>query len=167
MGRNLYSLTTGFALTIGHAVYTIYENEAIASQWAHAGDRDWLQLYFTNGDYFLGLAYGMAIGLFIYILVTFFNMRSAGFYGLVGGVSLSGALYGAGCFLIGCCGSPMLAVYVAIFGVSFLGFTKPIIFIVTLISVIGGVFYLNRKNKKAAVCCSLDDKCCLGENNVS
>jgi hypothetical protein len=166
MRKNLYSLITGFLVALVHAIYTIHDNEVIASRWAYSGERDWLYLYFLNGDYFLGLAYGMAVGFFIYILLTFLSQRNAGFYGIVGGASISGILYGAGCFLVGCCGSPMLGVYVAVFGVSFLGFTKPIIFIVTLASIIFGVFQLNRKNRKETACCSIGGQCRTGENNV-
>jgi len=38
-----------------------------------------------------------------------------------GGVTLLGALMAGGCFLIGCCGSPMLAVYLSLFGAKGLG----------------------------------------------
>ena len=38
----------------------------------------------------------------------------------MGGITLSGFLAVAGCYLLGCCGSPMLAVYMSLFGVSFL-----------------------------------------------
>src|SRR5208283_3790556 len=43
-----------------------------------------------------------------------------------GGLTLLGALMAGGCFLIGCCGSPMLAVYLSLFGAKALGLGKPL-----------------------------------------
>ena len=46
--------------------------------------------------------------------------------GAFGGVSLVTLLAAAGCFLIGCCGSPMLAIYVSLFGSKAAGIGKPL-----------------------------------------
>ena len=61
----------------------------------------------------------------------------------IGGVTLSGFLAIAGCFLLGCCGSPMLAVYLSLFGASFLPFARPFVAGVTTITIIVGWFSLN------------------------
>ena len=62
----------------------------------------------------------------------------------IGGVTLSGFLAVAGCFLLGCCGSPMLAVYLSLFGASFLPFARPLVAGVTTITIIVGWFWMNR-----------------------
>ena len=53
--------------------------------------------------------------------------------------------HGGGCFLIGCCGSPMLAVYVTLFGSRALGVGKPLTALVTLVSVDCGYWCLSRR----------------------
>ena len=50
-----------------------------------------------------------------------------------------------GCFLIGCCGSPMLAVYLSLFGAKALGLGKPLMALVTLVSVNCGYWYFSRR----------------------
>ena len=81
----------------------------------------------------LGISYALAGAFTIYAFLKFLNNRKkTGIAGMIGGLTLPGALYGGGCFLLGCCGSPMLAVYLGLFGSSFLGFTKPFILITTI-----------------------------------
>jgi hypothetical protein len=65
-------------------------------------------------------------------------------------------LLAAGCFMIGCCGSPMLGVYLGIFGAKALGVGKPLMALVSLISVGIGYWYLLRRAKKE-IC--LDSSC--------
>ena len=62
-----------------------------------------------------------------------------------GGVTLVGALMAGGCFLIGCCGSPMLTVYLSLFGAKALGLGKPLMALVTLVSVSCGYWCLSRR----------------------
>lgn len=45
----------------------------------------------------------------------------------VGGITASWILAAAGCFLTGCCGSPILGVYLSLFGTSILPFAKPML----------------------------------------
>ena len=105
------------------------------------------ELYFIDGEYFLGLSYALAIAFTMFALSRFRFDRSKGIVGIFSGVTLSAVLYAFGCFLIGCCGSPMAVVYAGLFGSSFLGFTKPIIFIITLLSIGIGYWMLQRKPK--------------------
>ena len=114
------------------------------------------ELYFIDGEYFLGLSYALAIAFTVFALSCFKFDRSKGVFGIFSGVTLSAVLYTFGCFLIGCCGSPMAIVYAGLFGSSFLGFTKPIIFIITLLSIGIGYWMLQRK-PKGKICTS--DSC--------
>jgi hypothetical protein len=75
----------------------------------------------------------------------------------VGGITLVGMLMAGGCFLIGCCGSPMLAVYVSLFGAKALGVGKPLTALVTLASVSCGYWCLSRRLVQGGVCA---DDCC-------
>lgn len=106
------------------------------------------QLYFRDGEYFLGLSYAMAVAFTVFALSRFKFDRSKGFLGIFSGLTLSAVLYTFGCFLIGCCGSPMAVVYAGLFGSSFLGLTKPIVFFVTLLSLGIGVWMIAKSSKK-------------------
>jgi hypothetical protein len=74
-----------------------------------------------------------------------------------GGVTLVGALMAGGCFVIGCCGSPMLAVYVSLFGAKALGLGKPLMALVTLISISCSYWCLSRRLARGTTC--MDDCC--------
>lgn len=91
----------------------------------HAG---WATAYITSGSYWLGYSYALSLGFAAFALSRYLRnrQRSAG-QSALGGIGLSGFLAVAGCFLIGCCGSPMLAVYMSLFGASFLPFAKPLV----------------------------------------
>jgi hypothetical protein len=79
--------------------------------------------------------------------------QAKGVAGILGGATLTGLLYFGGCFLIGCCGSPMLVVYLNLFGASVLGFTKPLVLALTMISIAGGYVWMERKVKTATCNC--------------
>jgi hypothetical protein len=53
-----------------------------------------------------------------------FSRGTAVAAGAAGSITLVGVLMAAGCFLIGCCGSPMLAIYLGLFGAKVLGLGK-------------------------------------------
>ena len=76
-----------------------------------------------------------------------------------------GILMVGGCFLIGCCGSPMLAVYLSIFGAKALGVGKPSTALVTLLSTGCGYYWLsrrmgNRNPHRGAAACRRGPSCC-------
>ena len=66
-----------------------------------------------------------------------------------GGLALSGVLWATVCFLTGCCGSPMLPVYVGLLGPKFLGVTRPLTFALTLISILIGYAWMLKRAPKA------------------
>jgi len=51
-------------------------------------------------------------------------------------VTFSALLATFGCFMIGCCGSPIAIVYINMFGSSYLNVAKPLIFVITLVSIV-------------------------------
>ena len=59
-----------------------------------------------------------------------------------------GTLYAAGCFAIGCCGSPMLPIYLSLLGGKIVGIGGPIMFGLTLLSVGIGFMILRRKARR-------------------
>lgn len=104
-------------------------------------------------------SYALAIGFSVYALLRFLESRRGGLAGLLGGITLTGVLCVAGCFLLGCCGSPMLAVYLTLFGSSFLGFTKPLTFALTIASVVVGYIWMERKSVPATDCRKGEEEC--------
>lgn len=75
--------------------------------------------YFANGDVFLGVSYALGATFSVWSFRFFIACRSASSAaGAAGGTVLTTGLAAAGCFLTGCCGSPMLAVYAGVFGIS-------------------------------------------------
>jgi hypothetical protein len=104
----------------------------------------------------LGISYGAATALALYGISRTALNRRAGVAGAVGGLSLGGLLAVAGCFLVGCCGSPMLAVWASLFGTRALGGGKFVTAGLTLASVAGGWWWLNRCCRRN--CCGEDCK---------
>lgn len=153
-----YPLVAFVALFVIHAIYTIWQGLQISKQWVQLENTNMILLYFKHQDYLMGLAYALAGAFTIYALLKFLQHSKKGVAGVVGGITLTGILYIAGCFLLGCCGSPMLAVYLSLFGSSFLEFTKPLVLILTTTSVVIGYFWINKKTKTSQSCCIEDDK---------
>lgn len=157
--RSLWSLIGFAAVLIAHAMYFIVQSEKIAEQWAGVNDPSYASRYFANGEYLIGASYALAAGFSIYALVRFTENQRKGVGGLLGGITLTGVLYVGGCFLLGCCGSPMLAVYLTLFGSSFLGFTKVLTLVLTSLSVLAGMIWLERRSKTDAACCEGGNQC--------
>lgn len=110
-----------------------------------------LRAYLETQDVWLGLTYAAS---FAFAAVTLRRHREERFCSAttlsVGGVTLTGFLAVAGCYLIGCCGSPMLAVYLSLFGAKFLPFAKPLVFAVTLLLLGATWGWTDRRRRRAA-----------------
>jgi len=154
--NQFYPPTAFIVVFLSHLSYTVWKAETIAKQWVRVDNVSTLSRYFTHYDFFMGLSYSLAAAFTVYALQKFLINRKGSASGLLGGITLTGILAVGGCFLLGCCGSPMLAVYLGLFGASFLGFTKPLVFVLTAASVGIGFYWLNKKMKNS------DDSCGCG-----
>jgi hypothetical protein len=148
-----------------HALYVRHKVRLPAQGWADAGIVDnehWgfgpyiqARVYFTGYSYALSLAFA-AVAFRRYRENQMCSARKLA----LGGVTLSGFLAVSGCFFLGCCGSPMLAVYLSLFGASFLPWAKPFIAGLTT-ALIALSFWLmrtrSRKEEGSASCCTLDE----------
>ncbi len=143
MKRTLYPALAFFGVFILHGAYLLWS----ASRWVSLDDASPLSRYIVQQDYFMGLSYGLAAAFTIYSFLRFTGGRRGGLTGAIGGITITGILYFGGCFLLGCCGSPMLAVYLSLFGTSYAGFTKPIVLVVTIVSIGLGWLWLERKTR--------------------
>lgn len=66
----------------------------------------------------------------------------------VGGLTIGGAMSVVGCFLVGCCGSPMLGVYLGLFGAAFQPFAKPLSAILSAVSVALAWLWMRRRERR-------------------
>ena len=138
-----------FAVVTAHALYVRHAAFAPSEVWADSGlaDNGFLGMgpYMQSQDYFTGFSYGLGTAFAAWAILQFIRQRRAAFAaGAVGSVTLVGVLMAAGCFLIGCCGSPMLGVYLSLFGAKALGAGKPLMALITLLSTGSGYFFLSR-----------------------
>lgn len=153
-----YSIASFFVVLSVHSAYRIWQITETSSRWKQLNEINPLRQYFEQQDIFLGLSYALTAAFTAYAVANFLEKRNRGIAGTVGGFTLAGFLYFAGCFLTGCCGSPMLAVYLSLFGSSIIGFAKPITAGLTAMSVMLGFVWINRNSKTKV--CSSNDICC-------
>ena len=164
--RKLLPAGVFVAIFAAHALYVGYGALSASSGWTddgivrNAAGYLGLGAYLRGHDYFIGFSYGLGVAFATWALShCIFSGRERGVAAgaAAGGITLVGILMAGGCFLIGCCGSPMLAVYIALFGAQALGFAKPLTALVTLISVSCGYWCLSRRFARGRVC---SDTCC-------
>ena len=148
---------------LGHAAALSWNAARTASLWAApvaGGYGGGFNAYLRGGDWWLGLSYALSAAFVTYAFMRLRTGQKSGVAGVFGGMSLVGILYFVGCFLLGCCGSPMLIVYLNLFGASFLGFTKPLVFALTAVSIVLGYLWMEQRSKKGCVDCATQGGTC-------
>ncbi len=143
MKKIFYPSIAFVAVFLLHGAYLLWS----ASRWVSLDDASPLSRYIVQQDYFMGLSYGLAAAFTIYSFLRFTGGQRGSLTGAIGGLTITGLLYFGGCFLLGCCGSPMLAVYLSLFGTSYAGFTKPIVLAVTIVSIGLSWLWMERKTR--------------------
>ena len=143
------------ALLAGHFLY-ITRSVSTASgggQWASYEferlEESRLSRYLEPGEYWLGLSYGLAGAFATFCLIRAIRMRRESLAESAGGFALSGLLWATACFFTGCCGSPMLPIYLGLLGPKFLDVTKPLMFGLTLLSIVIGYAWMLKRARKA------------------
>ncbi len=105
--------------------------------------------YLQGQDYYTGFSYALSAAFAAWAIGRFLRSRQASIAaGAAGSITFVGILLAAGCFMIGCCGSPMLAIYLGVFGAKAMGIGKPLMALVSLFSVGIGYWYLSRRARK-------------------
>ena len=138
---------------VGHALYMRQQAAAPAEGWADVGvgSGAWWGFapYIIEQDYYMGFSYALGAAFAVWAVGQFLRSRQAAMAaGAAGSVTLVGVLMAGGCFMVGCCGSPMLGVYMGVFGAKALGVGKPLMALVTFLSVGFGYWYLARRSKR-------------------
>jgi hypothetical protein len=138
------------AVFVGHILYLRYLTIAPQKDWAdnfNPSGSFW-QSYLISQDCFVSFSYALSASFAVWATARFmYSRRRAAIVGAFGGVSLVTLLAAAGCFLIGCCGSPMLVIYVSLFGSKAAGIGKPLMALISLISIGGGYLYVVRRSE--------------------
>jgi len=149
------------AFTAGLSIHFIWrglfpEQDPVQAQWMLLPDQtSWLGEYIKSEEYWFGYSYALCLAFVADAIRNYRHSQCASSRNAaIGGATFSGILAFAGCFLIGCCGSPMLVVWLNIFGASFLPFAKPLIALITTISIFGMWGWMIYKKRMSPVDCS-------------
>lgn len=158
--RALLPMVTFFGFLALHYVWLgIFSPQ---TRWVLLGDggrSSWMRRYVETESYWLGLSYAISLAFAVVCLRRYREERSCGAQQLaIGGVTFSGLLALAGCYLLGCCGSPMLAVYLSLFGTAFLPLAQPIVFSLTVLWILVGWWWMNQRRAWPAARAARD--CC-------
>jgi len=140
-------LAAGLIAFGAHIAWYVFFPQSNAPGWGNAisSFTDRVQTYSSFGAPWLGASYALSAAFTMYALLTFRESRRKAAAGAVGGLAAIGALYAVGCFALGCCGSPMLPIYLSLLGGKFAGVGGPLMFGLTLLSVGIGFLILGRK----------------------
>jgi len=138
-----------------HAAWiTVFpEHDAVQDLWADVGPPagSWLQRYVDGGSYWMGYSYALSLTLAVVAIRRFLRRRTCAAQRVgIGAMSFTGVLALFGCFLIGCCGSPMLAVWISLLGAGFAPLAKPLVALLTTLSVGIGWAWMVRHDSSAA-----------------
>lgn len=143
-----------------HGWYTMYGVPVeTVSRWMTLepqGFAERLGVYATTGGVWLGYCYGVAAGFGLWSALSWYSRRRAGF-AAAGGLTLSGAIAAFACFMTGCCGSPMLAVWVGLLGAAAAPWLGPAAALLTTVSVAAVGYGMWRRSK--APCTSGECNC--------
>lgn len=132
------------------------EQDPVQTQWVLLPDQtSWLSEYIKSEEYWFGYSYALCFAFVASSIQSYRKSQCAtSRNAAIGGATLSGFLAFAGCFLIGCCGSPMLVVWLNLFGAAFLPFAKPLIALITTITIFGMWGWMSFKGKASPADCS-------------
>jgi hypothetical protein len=165
IARKLLPASVFLAVFVAHAIYSGFCAAATPAGWAdldvssRAVGPLGLLAYWRGQYYFVGFSYALGAAFATWALSRCISSRAKGGAAgtAAGSITLVGILMASGCFLIGCCGSPMLAIYLSLFGTRVLGFAKPVTALITLASVSCGYWCLSRRFARGecvGACCS-------------
>lgn len=111
----------------------------------------WFQEYIKGQEYLLGISYGLSFAFIAFAFLKFKENTKHALKAAVAGGLLAVILWFL-CFLFGCCGSPMLIVYLNLIGISALKVPKLVLLLITIISIGIGYLWLSKKIPRS--CCN-------------
>ncbi len=142
------------------------ERDAVQARWQTVATEEsasWIGRYLETQNYWRGYSYALSLAFVAVALRRYREQRVCLARNLaVGGVTLAGFLAFAGCFLIGCCGSPMLGVYLSLFGASFLPWAKPLVAGLTTVMIAVSYWWMSSRSRKTKLC----EPCCAPSSDT-
>lgn len=141
----------------GHFVYRGFfpERDPVQARWTAAPgmeDRSWVRAYIESQAYWLGFTYAASLAFAAAALRRYRQERLCAARNVaVGGVAWSGLLSVAGCYLLGCCGSPMLAVYLNLFGAAFVPLARPLVAGLSVLSILVAWRWMERRSRRGGL----------------
>lgn len=154
-----------FSITLfGYFYLTDFSVYWVQRQWVETSLVAHIKNHISNQNIYLGYSYAIA-GAFASICILNLITASGGIKQSIQGVTVSVALWAGICFISGCCGSPMLAIYISLFGSKIAGFTKPITAGITTVSILLSFYYVLRFKNKNLIYNSADRGTFNVENN--
>lgn len=162
----LLGIVAFIAVFITHVLYLLYLTGESQKGWADnfGPSPTFWQSYLSSEDYFVSFSYALSASFAVWAAARFaYSRRSVAAVGALGGVSILSLLTAAGCFLIGCCGSPMLPIYASLFGSKAAGVGKPLMALISLLSIGAGYLYILRQRQ----CNCTDETTCPSRQKSS
>src|SRR5512143_228751 len=149
--RKVFAVVAGLVAFGAHVSWYVLFPASNSAGWGNVAPlfSESLRAYFTSGAPWLGASYALSAAFTAYALLILREDRRKAAAGAVGGLAAMGALYAVGCFAIGCCGSPMLPIYLGLLGGKIAGIGGPVMFGLTVLSVGIGFLILGRKARCA------------------
>ena len=139
-------LLTFIVVFIMHLLYFAHANFDCV-----AGTVDWFAMYVSLQEYYMGFSYAISLAFVAFSFMKFKECRKKAIGTGIGASAWVIAVWILGCFLVGCCGSPMWIVYVNLLGISILKIPKWSIAMISLLMVLLGFLWLRKKMPKYCV----------------
>jgi hypothetical protein len=114
--------------------------------------RERILAHLSGDGLWLGASYALVACFLVIVLGRFRDNRREALAGAAGGTLLVGGIYAFGCFMLGCCGSPMAVVWLSLLGGRFANVGGIFLFLLTLLSTSVGLGMMKREKV-------LRDKC--------
>lgn len=119
----------------------------------NCGGIGWFQKYINDQEYFLGISYALSFAFMAFAFLQYKENKKNSLKAAAGGGLLAVVLW-LSCFLFGCCGSPMLIVYLNLIGLSSFKIPKLALLFMTIVFIAIGYIWLVRSK----------GKCCYGNS---
>lgn len=149
--RKAAPFAAGVLVFAAHAAWNVFFPPSASPGWETVAlsAAEGLRAYAADGAAWLGASYAVSAGFTVFAVTIFAESRRKAAAGAAGGLAGMGVLYAAGCFALGCCGSPLLPFYLGVLGGRAAGLSGPLLFGLTLLSAGIGVALLKRKGRCA------------------
>ncbi len=143
MQKAFFIIATFILAFIVHLLYFKLVNFGCAG-----GKTEWFTTYLRLQEYYLGFSYAVSAAFAAFAFMKFKECKRKAVDAGIGVSVWAIALWTLGCFLAGCCGSPIWIIYINLLGISMLKIPKWSVAITSLVMVALGYLWLKKKLPK-------------------